>query len=496
MRSSGMLSSIALGLLVTLGVRPVVAQRPCVPVAGPEASALLARADSAMQVDRAAGKAYHWVGNRSTLENYQSDRTYPPFFSTFMSEEGWYAPATGALRTRGRVSYLSYGTNDAPEILSGPTATWLVRDTAYRAMPSLRSAGDLARGMDPWAVVRDWRSGPSVRVEGRCTYRDYPRVVLTRTAEGQTERLFLDPKTGFPVKLERREPHYLWGDQLVEYVWSNWIDVGGAMSPGSTFRMVDGETEVSRTVATGSLVSRDSAPALTLPDPGLVQAHALPAFLEPTPPDTIRVSDRTFLLKNRGYTETVTLQRDTVFVLDATQGEARARADSSWIARLFPGPHPIVVVVTDLAWPHVAGIRFWAARGATIVAHRAAEPFLRQVLDRRWIIAPDLYERLRAARQLPRLRLRTVDASLVLAGGDLTLQPIDGITSEVALIGWIPGDRFLWASDYIQTAAGPTEYTAEVRAAARRAGITPARVAAEHLPLTPWATFDTMYAGR
>ena len=486
----------SLGLLFFLSLSPVLvrAQGPCRPASGLDAAALLARADSAMQVDRAAGKALHWIGVRSTLENYQSDRTYPPFFSTFTSEEGWYDAGAGALRERGQTWYMSYGVNPSPEILSGPGATWLVRDTSLRALPALRATGGQARRLEPWAVIHDWRAGPSASVEGECVYRDYPRLVLARTAEGTHERLFLDPKTGFPVKLERREPHYLWGDVLVEYVWSNWLDVGGAMTAGSAFRVVDGTPEVSRTVATGTLVPLDSGPALRLPDPSLVQTVVTPAFLEPTPPDTIRVSDRTFLLKNRGYTEAIALLGDTVYVLDATQGEARGRADSTWIARLFPGPHPIVVVVTDLAWPHVAGVRYWAARGATIVAHRAAEPFLRQVLDRRWTMAPDLYERLRAAGRLPRWRFRGVDRSLALAGGALRLEAIDGITSEVALIGWLAGDRFLWASDYIQTTSGPTEYTAEVRSAVRRGGFAPERVAAEHLPLTPWSVFDAMYA--
>lgn len=470
------------------------AQRPCAPVAGLEAQALLVRADSAMQVDRAAGKVYHWVGMRGQSENYMSDRTYPPFFSSFYSEDGWYDPATGALREKGKVWFMSYGTNDTPELLSGSTAAWVVRDTAVR--PFFRGAGDAARALEPMAIVHDWRNGPRVAVEGRCDYRDYPRLVLTREAEGLRERLFLDPKTGFPVKLERREPHYLWGDVLVEYVWSNYLDMGGAMTAGSSFRVVEGETEISRSVSQGSLVRGDSAPSLRLPDAALVQPRALPGFLEPTMPDTIRVSDRIFLLKNRGYTETISLQRDTVFVLDATQGEVRARGDSTWIARLFPGAHPVVLVVTDLAWPHVAGVRFWAARGATIVAHRAAEPFLRRVLDRRWSLAPDLYERLRAAGRLPRLRFRPVDKDLTLADGDLSIHAIDGIGGEVALIGWIRSDRFLWASDYIQTASEPTEYAAEVRAATRRAGIVPVQVAAEHLPLTPWATFDALYPGQ
>ena len=51
----------------------------------------------------------------------------------------------------------------------------------------------------------------------------------------------------------------------------------------------------------------------------------------------------------------------------------------AWVGRLFPGHHPIVVVVTDLAWPHVAGVRYWVAMGATIVSHAGSKEFLSQV---------------------------------------------------------------------------------------------------------------------
>ena len=99
----------------------------------------------------------------------------------------------------------------------------------------------------------------------------------------------------------------------------------------------------------------------------------------------------------RGYTEAVALVGDTAFVLDATPAEARARQDEEWIAKLFHGDHPVVVVVTDLAWPHIAGVRYWVARGATIVSHRASEDSLRRVVERRWTREPDLLERVGGA---------------------------------------------------------------------------------------------------
>src|SRR4029077_133420 len=141
----------------------------------------------------------------------------------------------------------------------------------------------------------------------------------------------------------------------------------------------------------------------------------------------------TRLLANPGYREGVVLLRDTLYLLDATQGEERARADSAMIARLFPGRHAIVLVVTDLAWPHVAGMRYWVARGATVVSHRASRAFLERVLARRWTRAPDLYERRRAK---TRFTFVPVTDSLALAGGKLRLYAIDGLGGEGAVMAY------------------------------------------------------------
>jgi hypothetical protein len=141
-------------------------------------------------------------------------------------------------------------------------------------------------------------------------------------------------------------------------------------------------------------------------------------------------------------------------------------------------------VVTDLAWPHIAGVRYWAATGATIVTHEAGRAFLQRVLDRRWTLAPDLLEQRRATASP---RVLGITALTRLAGGAVTLHPIDGIGSEGAIMAYVPGDRFLWASDYLQTLAEPSLYAEEVVAAVRRDRLAPERVAAQHLPLTPWS---------
>jgi hypothetical protein len=193
------------------------------------------------------------------------------------------------------------------------------------------------------------------------------------------------------------------------------------------------------------------------------------------------------LLHNPQYTEALVMARDTVYVLDATQGEGRAREDSAWIARLYPRHRAVVVVVTDLAWPHIAGVRFWVAHGATIVSHQHSRAMLERVVARRWTHFPDALERMHRRGAAPALHFVGVRDSLALAGGAVRLYPIDGVASEGALMAWIPVDGVLWASDYVQSVKEPTLYAAEVVRAASRVGIAPRTVAAEHQAPAPWS---------
>jgi len=455
---------------------------------GISAEQWLARAWEAMGVDRERGRILAYHATTGTEENYESDRTYPPFFSAFERREGWFDPATGLDRSRSQVIFpgASGGSSGFDRLTTG-RATWMARDTAVRPAASIQLDAIAGRRLNPIAVVRDWRRDREAVVGGRCHYRDYERVVLERRDQGAGQRLFLDPKTGYPVKLELEEPHYLWGQVRVEYLWSTWIRVGQASLPGASFRLVDGAVENTSTLGQAQWVSADSAPARPVIDTALAMPSELPRFLQPLPVDTVRVSDRLFLLHNLGYREAVALVRDTVFLFDATQGDERARLDSAWIAKVFPGPHPLVLVVTDLAWPHVAGVRYWVSRGATVVSHAASRDFLERVVSRRWTRWPDALERARRP-----LRFVPVTDSLRLAGGDVILHPIDGIASEGALMGWLPSSRFLWASDYIQDLSQPTQYLTEVAAAASRARLSPLRFAAEHVPLTEWTTVERL----
>jgi hypothetical protein len=446
---------------------------------------VLRRAWDAMGASRTSGKLVHYTGAASLNHNYESDRTYPPYLAFIQAEEVWFNPETAIERSNLAITY-PLSKRQTSTVLTDSNRAFSVTDRGFQVSSRIAMQ---SRYLNPWLVVADWLRSGGARITGLETYRDYPRTVLSRTTANGDERLFLDPKSGFPVKLDFLQKHYLWGQRHIEYLYTTWQASHGVSLPCASYLLADGIPEITLSISDLDLVSVDSVSSMALPTEPASSEDTLPRFLQALPLKFTQVGSSTYLLANPGYAEVVTKIGDEVFLLDTTQSEQRAREDAEAIERLFPGSHKITVIVTDLAWPHVAGVRYWVASGATIVAHKAARDFLQQVIDRRWTLAPDYLEQ---HRKDAKFKFVGVDSPYSLAGGALTLHPIDGIASEVALMAFLREEYFLWASDYIQDVSEPTQYASEIWAAVHRDALLPERVAAEHLPLTSWVKIEEL----
>ncbi|HLJ87267.1 MAG TPA: hypothetical protein VKZ53_10615 [Candidatus Angelobacter sp.] len=426
-------------------------------------------------------------------QNYQSDRSYPPFFSAFHSQEIWFSGATGVERVSEQIVFPSADLMSQVTLSDGRFLFAVQNDK-----PVLQGASDRrTRYLNPWAVIFDWSKADaddpkSLRVAGSEVYRDYPRTVLERKTPNGVQKLFLDTKTGFPVKLDFEEPNPLWGQRHVEYVYSTWVQHEDAQISSAAFRLADGDIELSQTTGPVDLLPASQASALLQMPPAPSAPPAGNAgLLQALTPSPVKVG-ATYVLAQRFYNEAVTLAGDEIYLFDSTQNEERAKLDHEQIRNLFPGQHKINVVVTDFAWPHVGGVRYWVAQGATIIAHKAEKPVLQNIVDRRWTLKPDELEQHRAS---AKFKFVGLDSPQQFAGGAITMIPIDGIGSEVALAAFVAADRFLWASDYIQDTSAPAAYTTDVWNAVQRAGFKPERFAAEHVALNQWEVIEKLQSG-
>jgi hypothetical protein len=249
--------------------------------------------------------------------------------------------------------------------------------------------------------------------------------------------------------------------------------------------LVDGQLDESRFFdqygGGGVLVPVDSGPRLVIPDTTVTLPIDPQHRFAADPLDTVPLGGSTYLLVNKAFTSVVSLQRDTVFVFDSPGGEDRARLEHERVGQLFPGHHATVFVAMNPVWPHIAGLRYWVAHGATIVASRPIVSFLRSVLARRWSELPDEYERVRA-----QPTIRAVADSAVLAGGQVRLYPMDGIEGETVLLAYIAPSRFVWATDHIQDTTSDKFYVREVRQTVAHHKLDPVATSGPHFRVIPW----------
>ncbi len=476
-------------LLGTLAVRPAHAQSldACRAAADSRsADAWLSAARASMEVPD-DGVFHFWSMGTQSMD-FQSDRTYPPFFSALQSAESWYDPRTGVQRESFTGVFPKTGPGEPRTAVTDARTTWVEVEGQLREAASFHAAMAPQREMNPWAVLLDWSRASDVRVAGVCDYRDLPRIVLSRGGAFGPDRLFLDLATALPVKLERIRPHATWGQRHEEILWSTWIATGdGGYFPSAAHQLEDGGIQRERTLGRMEILPRSRSPIPEVPaEAARATEDVFLAAWSAQPPDTVRQSDHVVVLADQAYNETLVQVGDTVYVLDATLSEKRARQDSALAATLFPDAPNRVVVVTDLAWPHIGGVRFWVARGATVVAHRSARDFLTRLVERRWTHTPDALERVRAGASVP-FRFVGVDDGLDLAGGKLRLRTIGGRAAFGALLAYVPDDAFLWAGDWIQTTSAQSLYATDVAAAVARAGFEPRRFAAQHVAPGEWA---------
>lgn len=438
--------------------------------------AILQKAKSAMGLEQLKKPVLHFYYNEVSLGREQSDRTYAPFFTTSTNAEVWYSPQHNAQRIEQNSIRVGTGPAKNPVVLYKAIGkSYFVRDTTYKAFHFEYDK------LNAWMVLLDWLADPTMKQVKNELYRDFDRLVLARKAAVGEERLFIDPKTYFPIKLDYYERHNLWGQQHIEIVYSNWMLTENSFYPNSAFRLEDGEPMYYRTLGKSNLSDSlslfDKIGSLPTTGPKNVNME----WYSSEQPVLVKVSENTYLSRNRMYTETFTRIGDTIYLLDATLGEERAKQDEQLIKKAFPEVKKFVLVVTDLAWPHIGGMRYWVSKGATVISHAASQKFIEKIVNRKWTIQPDELQ------QHPvKLKFIALEKMTPFANNQLLVFPINGIGSEGALACYLPQDQLLWASDYIQTAQAPSAYAKEVINAVNREKLKPLKMVAQHVGLTEW----------
>jgi hypothetical protein len=140
-------------------------------------------------------------------------------------------------------------------------------------------------------------------------------------------------------------------------------------------------------------------------------------------------------------------QSDGILVIESPISSGYSERHIAFLKEKYPNKPIKAVFVTSDAWPHVGGVRGYAAHKIPIYTHRLNEELLKKVLAADHSPLPDAYEK---SRSKPQFKL--IDKTLELKDKDnpVRIIPVDGEGGERMIVLYFPLQKVLYTSDLVQ----------------------------------------------
>lgn len=131
-----------------------------------------------------------------------------------------------------------------------------------------------------------------------------------------------------------------------------------------------------------------------------------------------KIADGVTMLVGSTHHSLLVEQSNRLVLVEAPLSPERSAAIEAYAAKAFPGKSISHVVVTHHHYDHVAGLRYFVAKGAKIVTSAVSAGYLSEMFERASTLAPD---RQAAVRNTPRFEIVALNGAVVV---DDALRPV------------------------------------------------------------------------
>lgn len=184
-------------------------------------------------------------------------------------------------------------------------------------------------------------------------------------------------------------------------------------------------------------------------------------------------------------------QKDGIVIIEAPISSGYSVKVLDEAKRRYPNKRIKAVITTSDAFPHIGGVREYAARGIPIYALDRNEPILRRLLAASYITSPDL---LQSKPQKANLKVVSGKTILGNAVNRIEMYPIRTETGERMMMIYFPDHKLIYAGDLVQKSLKGgffmPQYISEILSAVEREKLTVENVFAIHTDLTPWSELE------
>jgi hypothetical protein len=384
-------------------------------------------------------------------------------------------------------------------VISDAVAAMINGSDTRPGQPAQVDTAAIALAVSPERVLLTAREAADLTLDKEEIAQGIKQQVLRFSWKQTRVRLLLNAYTRLLTSIEvvRDDPRGIWGE-ITERTWlSYWmLESNGLLYP----RQWNMEWN-------GTPIAELTITAFT-PNPAIAaDAFAIPATVREAFAKVPRANYRTMKLGERGapvaladgvlfmpgaWNVTLVQQPDGLVVIEAPISSEYATQVLDEAARRFPGVRVKAVITTSDAWPHLAGVREYVARGIPVYGLDLNKPIIDRLLAATFRAAPD-----RLARAPATIQFHPVADKTIIGEGpnQLAIYPIHGENGERMLMVHLPARHLFYSSDeIIRLPTGDffmPSYIVEVTDAATRAGISGIEtVFGMHLKPTPWTEIE------
>ena len=471
--------------------------------AADERAALLVRQGLAAQGGESKLRAlksvqYQAKGVRHLLE--ESERPDGPYIEEFLQVEETDDLAGGRYRT---ATHSSIYPSD--EFL---TATLVDRGAAMRTAGGRDAPGSLTTvkvaaervALSPPRLLLTALDAADLHLDADVRLHDIAHHVVSFSLDGAPVRVYLNPYSHLPAAVDYSGPAahtdfwaYL-GDVTQRTVFSFWwLAKDGLHLPMQWDVESNGLPD--RMLVIRKLQLDESLPedALTIPPEMRRRFEQSPALDRPGSLhlNTAAAATREIVpgvsLYSGSWNITLVRQDDGIVIFEAPISSAFSAEVIAEAHRKYPGLPIKAVVTTSDAWPHIAGIRQYAAAGIAIYALDLNKPILQRLIQASYKTKPD---QLAAKPRAPQFHW-IHDVDLIGAGTNrLAIYAIHGATSERQMMIFLPAQHLLYGSDAFQRDSdggySSPQSADEIIDAARREHLDVSTLVMMHFGPVPW----------
>jgi len=374
-----------------------------------------------------------------------------------------------------------------------------------RGVSEVREA-EITLALAPERLFFTALSAPDLRQARNTLMEGVLHNVIKFTWRGIPVIVYLNSFTKLPTAVETTiaAPDNIfwsvWGDYSTRTVYSNWtLEPGGIHYPHQSDVTRNSYTLKSFTVTNLKINVPVDANQFEISDDAKKQFAAGQYNAEEMPlgnPKNPAVELAPGIINIPGnWGVTLVRQNDGVVIIEAPISSGYSAKVIAETKRRFPDVPVKAVVTTSDAFPHVGGLREYAASGIPIYALDLNLPLLERILTAPRKSFPD---KLESNRRKPIFKVVVNKVTVGNGSNRVEIYPVRTETGERMLMVYFPEQRLLYASDLVQKLPNGSffapQYLSEIMSAVEREKFTVDNVFAMHTDRIPWSEVTTSVA--